>query len=129
MGLRYAISNHLELKICNLFNEETLLLNYYKMDNYLQKKLELNDEIDERCFLKTRKSLTPVKFTPFHKQGELNKFASDNFSSKELEKKRPGSSRMLNYEMTMTINKESKLNEFVFYKKKLIKFDHFDNFC
>lgn len=95
--------------------EETLLLNYTKMNNYLQKCMEIIDDIDERCFLKARKNMTPVKFTPFQKQGELNKFVSPAFLAEGPTKKRPGSSRMLNYDMTMAINRDSKLNELVLF--------------
>jgi len=61
--------------------------------------------------LKAKINLTPIKFTPFAKQGELNKFLSPNFLNEN--NKRPGSSRMLNYDATLTISGESKLIEFV----------------
>ena len=102
-----------ELKNFNFFNEETLIFNYTKLDTHLQKNLEFTDDIDERCFLKAKSNLTPIKFTPFQKQGEINKFLSPNFLNDGPYKKKPGSSRMLNYDTTLTISGQSKLNELV----------------
>lgn len=90
------------------------MFNYNKLENFLQKDLELSEDIDERCFLKS-KNLTPIKFTPFLKQGEVNKFIYPNSLNEGPYKKLPGSSRMLNYDTTLMMNEDLKLNELVFY--------------
>lgn len=125
MNLKYSFSffntENSELKTFSFFNEETLLFNYTKLDTHLQRSLEFNEDIDERCFLRTRQNLTPIKFTPFQKQGELNKFISPNFIN-ENHKRIIGSSRTLNYDTTLAINSESKLFEFVNPYRNLDKF-------
>jgi len=60
----------------DMFNPLHLTSNYQKLDKYYESKLKQNDEkLDERVFFKDRTmNLTPSKFTPFARQGYVNKF-------------------------------------------------------
>ena len=57
-----------------IFDPAHLNKNYKKLDEYYQKKL-VHEELDERHFINedTKGNHTPVKITPFARQGMANK--------------------------------------------------------
>ena len=75
-----------------------------KLDSALQKQIKNLEDIDERCFLTQKKSFTPMKFTPFVKQVNPNKF----FKTPAIP-----SCKSLNYELTQKLSEKSNLMELV----------------
>ena len=58
----------------DILSPENIAINYKKLDKYYEKNFDPN-ELDERIFFRERAlNLTPSKFTPFARQGYVNKF-------------------------------------------------------
>ena len=77
--------------------------NYRKLDKIYMKSIDPQD-LDERVFVKERTSHhTPTKFTPFARQGYLNKLQKPNRLSGNIgngpKEHNFTSHRILNYEM------------------------------
>lgn len=108
--------NYLNQKIeCNFFrctenkldilSPSFLSYNYQKLDKYYENSLKENPEkLDERIFFKERAmNLTPSKFTPFARQGYVNKFQKQTIGGKlgiatRNKEQTFNSHRILNYE-------------------------------
>lgn len=72
--------------------------NYKRLDHLYQSRLTPED-LDERIFIKERAAnLTPSRFTPFARQGYVNKLSKPD-SLKEQPAKNFNSHRILNYDM------------------------------
>ena len=97
-----------------LFDFDNLQYNYQKLDSHYQSKLSL-EELDDRHFIhEEHKSYTPIKLTPFARQGVANKRRETPLSSQGSEGQRKLTSRrQLNYEHVAVenINMKAKLTE------------------
>lgn len=104
----------------DLFEPDRANLLMKKMSSKYQQTLQL-DEIDERIFIVSEVKLTtPLKFTPFARQGMANKLITPS-KSEETDctvKKLRGAKRTLNYEVSSkgkeNVNFSTKFNEIKF---------------
>ena len=73
--------------------------NVKRVDHLYQSRLTPED-LDERIFMKERAAnLTPSRFTPFARQGYVNKLSKPGGSSRDQPSKNFNSHRILNYDM------------------------------
>jgi len=109
-----------KVNLCELFELDRAKLLMKKMSSKYQQTLQL-DEIDERIFVVSEvKITTPLKFTPFARQGMANKLITPS-KPEETDcafKKLRGSKRTLNYEVHSktkeNVNFSTKFNEIKF---------------
>lgn len=111
-----------------MFDYDNIRGNLKKLEAYYEKNLS-PDDIDERFYMKEKKIHTPSKFTPFARQGAINRHnllpAHNNAKFLEV----PGGSvpttsngvrgafqsqRILNYEISENVNITSNLSEIKF---------------
>lgn len=109
-------------KVCfsDLLEPDRAALLMRKLSSKYQQTLQL-DEIDERIFIVSEmKITTPLKFTPFARQGMANKLITPSKpeDSDAASKKLKGSKRTLNYEVHAkakeSVNFSTKFNEIKF---------------
>ena len=97
-----------------LFDHDNLQHNYQKLDSHYQSKLSI-EELDDRHFIhEEQKSYTPIKLTPFARQGVANKRRETPLSSQGSDGQRKlNSRRQLNYEHVAVenMNMKAKLTE------------------
>ena len=86
----------------DLLSPSHLQDNYRKLDKIYERNIDPH-QLDERIFVKVRtNNLTPTKFTPFARQGYLNKLQKPtNRLSGNINNKQQNftSHRILNYEL------------------------------
>jgi hypothetical protein len=109
-----------KINLCELLEPDRAKLLMKKMSSKYQQSLQL-DEIDERIFIVSEvKITTPLKFTPFARQGVANKLITPS-KPEDTDcafKKLRGSKRTLNYEVHSktkeNVNFSTKFNEIKF---------------
>lgn len=103
--------NNMDNMVAKMKSEKDLLSpahiqdNYRKLDRIYMKSIDPH-ELDERIFVKERtNNFTPTKFTPFARQGYLNKLQkpanrlSGNIGNNSSKEQNFTSHRILNYEL------------------------------
>ena len=114
-----------EITFDEIFDAEKLGITLKKMSAQYQQKLGL-DEIDERIFvLSEMRITTPLKFTPFARQGVANKITTPSKpeDTGPIARKLKSSKRVLNYDAPTTgkenVTLSTKLNEIKFSQYSL----------
>lgn len=86
----------------DFLSPQQIQISYKKLDKFYEQSLTIQ-HLDERIFFKERTmNLTPSKFTPFARQGYVNKYQKqtlgNKLGSKPTKQQTFNSHRVLNYE-------------------------------